>query len=68
VVNTTGGGGAGAVGHFAGSLFGCGLVLVPPVPGSSPTPADATTHGRLVAGVARSLKVAASAPIDPVRT
>jgi hypothetical protein len=66
VVNT-GGGGAGAIGHFAGALFGCGLVLVPPVPGSTPTPADATAHGRMVAGVARSLKIGSEAPISPLR-
>jgi multimeric flavodoxin WrbA len=68
VVNSGGNGGAGAVGHFAGALFGCGLVLVPPVPGSGPIPEDAITHGRLVAGVARALKAAAGGPISSVRT
>jgi len=65
VVNT--GGEFSAVRLFAGPLFGCGLVLVPPVPGSTPTPADATAHGRMVAGVARSLKMGSEAPISPLR-
>jgi hypothetical protein len=55
VVDT--GGEFSAVRLFAGPLFGCGLVLVPPVPGSSPTPEHATAHGRLVADIARALKI-----------